>query len=66
MFAFLASAIPLMIGHAIPAFASWGAAYLCHKSIRKNRSENMSPMIEHKRDEIYDVYERTNLILAWG
>lgn len=66
VFAFLASMIPLMIGLAIPAFAGWAAAYLCYKSIRKNRSEKTEPMIEHKRDEIYDVCEKASMLLARG
>lgn len=63
-FAFLAGMIPLMIILAVPGFIGWIIPYFSFKSLCRKRAEKVAPLIEQKYDEIYDVCEKANALLA--
>ena len=65
VFAFLAGMLPLCIIFAIPGFIGWAISYFCYVSIRKKKTERVTPIIDSKYDEIYEVCERANSILAY-
>ena len=58
MFAYLSGLLPLMVILAVPGFLGWIAPYFCYQKIRQRRTEQVSPIIEQKNDEIYSVCEQ--------
>lgn len=63
-FAYLAGMIPLMIALAIPGFVGFALPYFCYRTAIKKRTANVVPLIDAKYDEIYDVCERANALIA--
>lgn len=55
--------IALCIFLAIPAFAGWIAPYYVYKIIVKKRTEKVSPLIEEKQEEVYEILEKGNRLL---
>lgn len=49
---------------AIPGFIGWGLPYFIYKRTIKYRTIKVAPLIEKKYDEIYDVCEKGNHLLA--
>lgn len=49
---------------AIPAFAGWILPYFCFQSMVRNRVEVVTPLIEDKYDEIYEICEKGNRLLG--
>ena len=48
---------------AIPAFAGWILPYFCFRSLVRKRAEIVTPLIESKYDEIYEICEKGNRLL---
>ena len=65
VFAFLADMLALCIVLAVPGFVAWGVAYLLYLNIRKRKTEQVTPIIDGKYDEIYEVCEKANSLLAY-
>lgn len=63
VFAVTAGSIPLCVILAVPGFLGWIAPYLIFRSVSRKRTEVVSPLIEQKYDEIYNVCERANSLL---
>lgn len=49
---------------AIPGFVGWILPYFLHKNIRKKKTEKTTPLIDIKYDEIYEICEKANGLLA--
>jgi hypothetical protein len=64
VFAFLGGMLPLCIIFAIPAFVGWVIPYFCYLKIRKTKTSKVAPLIDQKYDEIYEVCEKANGLLA--
>lgn len=64
VFAFLANMIPLCIILAIPAFIGWALPYLSFIKLRNKRIEMVSPLIDQRYDEIYEVCEKAHSLLV--
>lgn len=60
VFAYLAGMLPLSIILAIPAFVGWVIPYFCYLSIRRKKTAHVTPLIDQKYDEIYEVCEKAN------
>lgn len=58
VFAYLNGLLPLMVVLAVPGFLGWIAPYFCYQKIRQRRTEQVSPIIEQKNDEICSVCEQ--------
>jgi len=65
VFAYLANMIILSIALAVPAFIAWAITYFCYKNIRNRKTERVTPIIDGKYDEIYEVCEKANSLLAY-
>lgn len=63
VFAFLGGIVPLCIILAVPGFAGWIFPYFCFEHARKTRSAQVTPLIEQKYDEIYDICKRASVLL---
>ena len=64
VFAILAEQIPLAIILAIPGLAGWIIPYFAYVNIRRKKTEQVIPLIDQKYDEIYEVCEKANSLLA--
>lgn len=63
-FAYLFGILPLMVILAVPGFLCWVLPYFCYRGILAKRGAAIAPLIEKKQDEIYDVCEKANGLLA--
>lgn len=63
VFAVTSNMVALCIVLAIPGFAGWVLPYLCYRSIIKKKSTEVTPLIDKKYDEIYEVCEKANGLL---
>lgn len=63
VFAVTADRIISCVLLAIPAFIGWTLPYFCYKTILKKKSDEVSPLIDQKYDEIYLVCEKANALL---
>lgn len=64
VFAYMADMLPLSITLAIPAFTGWIIPYLVYCSISTKKTNKVAPLIDQKYDNIYDVCEKANALLA--
>jgi len=64
VFAYLGGMLVPSIILAVPGFVGWIIPYFCFNTIRKNKSAKVAPLIDRKYDEIYDVCEKANGLLA--
>ena len=64
VFSYLAEMVPLMIILAIPAFAGWAVPYFLYVKLQKKKTDQVTPLIDKKYDEIYEVCEKANSLLA--
>jgi hypothetical protein len=55
--------IALCIILAIPAFAGWIAPYLLFRKISSRKSGEVTPLIDKKYDEIYDICEKASSLV---
>ena len=53
----------LMILLAIPGFFLWGMAYFCYQAVKKQRIKKVTPFIEAKYDEAYEVCDKAFRLL---
>ncbi len=49
---------------AVPGFIGWILPYFCYRAIRRRKTNRLSPLIEKKYDELYDVCEKANGLLG--
>ena len=54
----------LSIVLAIPGFIGWIIPYFSYLRIHKKKTEKVTPLIDQKYDEIYEVCEKANNLLA--
>ena len=64
VFAVVGNLIVLCIILAIPAFIGWILPYFLYKSTYAKKSAKVTPLIDDKYDEIYEVCERANDLLG--
>lgn len=64
VFAYIGGMTVLCVILAIPGFAGWVLPYFMYKSIYAKKSSEVAPLIDQKYDEIYDVCERANALIA--
>jgi len=62
-FAYLANLIVFCIVLAIPAFIGWIVPYFAYRSVFEKKNAKVTPLIESKYDEIYEVCEKANRLL---
>lgn len=55
--------IILSIILAVPAFVGWIVPYFLYRRITGKQTEKLTPMIEQKYDEIYEICEKGNKLL---
>ena len=48
---------------AIPAFAGWILPYFIFRTVRVRKTEQVTPYIEKKYDEIYEICEKGHSLL---
>ena len=49
---------------AIPGFAGWIAPYFVYRKLQKNQGEKISPQLEEKYDELYEICEKASKLLV--
>lgn len=49
---------------AIPGFIGWIVPYFLYKKVVRRRTERLTPLIEKKYDEIYEICEKGNKLLG--
>lgn len=49
---------------AIPGFIGWILPYFVYKRVLEKRTEKITPLIEEKYDEIYEICEKGNRLLS--
>ena len=64
VFAVVAEMIPLCIILAIPAFIGWVLPYFLYNSTYAKKTTEVTPLIESKYDELYEVCERATGLLS--
>ncbi|WP_019913798.1 hypothetical protein [Paenibacillus sp. HW567] len=64
VFAYLDDRLALSIILAVPGFAGWVLPYFTYCSIRRKKTSRVSPLIDQKYDEIYEVCEKANGLLT--
>ena len=55
--------IALCIILAVPGFAGWILPYFLYRHMEKEKIEELTPLIEEKYDEIYEICEKGNRLL---
>lgn len=55
--------VVLCILLAVPAFLGWILPYFLYRKIVKKQTEKLTPLIEEKYDEIYEICEKGNKLL---
>ena len=55
--------IGLCIILAIPAIVGWILPYYIYKIVVRKRTEKVSPLIEEKQDEVYEICEKGSKLL---
>lgn len=55
--------IVLSIILAVPAFIGWIVPYFLYKRVTRKQTERLTPLIEQKYDEIYEICEKGNKLL---
>jgi hypothetical protein len=55
--------VGLCIILAIPAFAGWILPYFIYKQVERKRTIVVTPLIEQKQEEIYEICEKGNKLL---
>lgn len=55
--------IILSIILAVPAFVGWIVPYFLYRRVARKQTEKLTPLIEQKYDEIYEICEKGNKLL---
>ncbi len=63
VFAYLAGMLPFSIILAIPGFIGWIIPYFSYCAIHKKKADKVSPLVDAKYDEIYEVCEKANSLV---
>lgn len=63
VFAVVSDHVALCIFLAVPGFLGWIAPYFCYCSIRRKKASEITPLIEKKYDELYEVCEQASCLL---
>ncbi len=63
VFSFIAGMLPLSILLAVPGFVGWIIPYFCYLAIQKRKTDQVTPLIDQKYDEIYEVCEKANNLI---
>lgn len=63
VFAVIKGNIPLCIILAVPAFAGWVAPYLLFRKINSRKSVEVTPIIDKKYDDIFEICEKANNLI---
>lgn len=63
VFSYLAGKLLMCIIMALPGFIGWVIPYFCYLRIRNKRTDAISPLIDQKYDEIYEVCEKAHGLL---
>lgn len=63
VFSYLGGILSLSILLAVPGFIGWIIPYFCFVNIRRRRTHKVSPLIDKKYDELYEVCEKANTLL---
>ena len=64
VFAMVGGILSLGIVLAIPGFAGWALPYLVYRRFGKATTEQITPLLEQKHDELYNICEKANALLA--
>lgn len=64
VFAYLGSMAALMVILAIPGFIGWVIPYFCYAHILNKRTKKVTPLIDEKYDEIYNICEKASSLLS--
>ena len=64
VFAVVGGAIALCIILAVPAFVGWILPYFMYKATYSKKTAKVTPLIDNKYDEIYEICERANKLLG--
>lgn len=64
VFAVTSNMIALCVVLGALGFAGWSLSYLAYRKIRKNKEAEITPQIDEKYDEIYEVCQKANLLLT--
>jgi len=62
-FAYLASMIPLCIILAVPGFIGWIISYFCYLRVKRNKTDQVTPLIDRQYDTIYEICEKANRLM---
>lgn len=63
VFAYTGSLLALSVILAVPGFIGWILPYFIYLSINRKRTAKVTPMIDEKYDEIYEVCEKASALL---
>lgn len=63
VFAVTSNMTELCVVLAIPGFLGWVLPYLCYRKINKRKTEEVTPLIDQKYDELYTVCEKASGLL---
>lgn len=63
-FAYLRGSYLLMAAAAVPGFLGWVLPWFCYQKVKRDKTVQLAPMIEQKRDEIYSVCEQASMLLT--
>lgn len=64
VFSHLGGNLALSIILAIPGFVGWVIPYFTYEALRKKKTIEIDPLIEEKYDDLYDISEKANSLLA--
>lgn len=63
VFSNLANMLSLSVILAVPGFTGWVIPYFCYSRIRKQKTDEVEPLIDEKYDEIYEICKEANNLL---
>jgi hypothetical protein len=63
-FSYLSGFVALCIILAIPGFIGWALPYYLYKATYAKKTSKVTPLIDSKYDEIYEICERANSLLG--
>lgn len=63
-FSYLGGMIPLCIILAVPAFVGWVIPYFIYNRLHMQKVAEVTPLIEAKYDELYEIFEKASGLLA--
>ncbi|MDL2213959.1 hypothetical protein LJB76_00185 [Clostridia bacterium OttesenSCG-928-O13] len=64
VFAMVGGMLPLGIALAIPGTVGWALPYLVFQKLGRVTAQQVTPLLEEKHDELYNICEKANGLLA--